>query len=338
MLAACPSIMVTGVVLPAPVTMQVLVSVTVVSVLTAVGGAVCRLRPEMIPNYFWIGAPFFAVAIVTGMDLVTQDAGVGGQIFFLWPVLYSATFLGKRINYAVMASVFAGEATVVFVLLEPARAIPDLITMMTALTMSGIVVYTLRERRDQLLAVLETQALADPLTGLSNRRSFDRELAHADAWVRRSGGPLALLTVDLDHFKSINDTWGHAVGDIALQTVATAMRTVSRDSDTVARLGGDEFVMLLRCDRIGALRVADAVRAAVAASHDVPGGPPRLSIGLAVLPDDATTVEGLLGASDAALYQAKVAGRDRVASPGDHGGTASAPVPDPASARSATLN
>jgi diguanylate cyclase (GGDEF)-like protein len=334
MLASSPYILVTGAILPADTTMPLIVSVIIVTLVTAGGGAFCWRRPELMSDYFWIGAPFFAVAMVTGMDLLTRDASVGAQVFFLWPVLYSATFLSKRVNYIVIASVFAGESAVVFTMFEPVRAAPDVLTMMTALTMAAVVVYTLRERRDQLLAVLETQALADPLTGLSNRRSFDRELAHADAWARRSGGPLSLLTVDLDHFKAINDTWGHAVGDIALQTVATAMRTVSRETDIVARLGGDEFVMLLRCDRIGALRVANAVRAAVAASGDVPGGPPRLSIGLAVLPEDAQTVEALLAASDAALYEAKVAGRDRVASPGDSRGTAPAPSP----ARSANLN
>jgi diguanylate cyclase (GGDEF)-like protein len=231
-------------------------------------------------------------------------------------VLYAATFLGRRLNYFVVGAVLAGESAVVFTLLEPAQAAPDLLTMMTALSMSAFVVVSLRERRDQLLSVLELQALADPLTGLGNRRSFDRDLADADAWVRRNKGALSLLTVDLDHFKAINDTWGHAVGDIALQSVAKAMRTVARETDVLARLGGDEFVMLLRSDRSGAERVAGAVRAAVAASGDVPGGPPTLSIGLAVLPADADTVEGLIAASDAALYQAKVGGRDRVASVG----------------------
>jgi diguanylate cyclase (GGDEF)-like protein len=329
MLASSPYILVTGAILPADITLPVVLAVIVVTVVTAGGGAFCWQRPEKMPDFFWIAAPFIATAMVTGMDLVTQDASVGAQVFFLWPVLYTATFLSKRVNYIVIAWVFANESAVVFTMFEPARAAPDVLTMMTALTMAAVVVFTLRERRDQLLAVLESQALADPLTGLPNRRSFDRELAHADAWVRRSGGPLALLTVDVDHFKAINDTWGHAVGDLALQAVATAMRTATRETDIVARLGGDEFVVLLRCDGVGALRVANAVRSAVAASNDLPGGPPRLSIGLAVLPDDAQTVEGLLTASDAALYEAKIAGRDRVASPTTVGGSAPAASPHP---------
>jgi diguanylate cyclase (GGDEF)-like protein len=314
MLASSPYILITGAILPGRQPLPIVLAVLIVTAVTAGGGTLCWRRPELMPDFFWIGAPFIATAMIAGMDMLTSDASVGAQVFFLWPVLYAATFLSRMLNYLVVSAVFVGEAAVVFSLVGPAQAAPDVLTMMTALSMAAFVVVNLRERRDQLLGVLELQALADPLTGLGNRRSFDRDIADADAWVRRSNGPLSLLTVDLDHFKSINDTWGHAVGDIALQSVAHAMRTVARETDVIARLGGDEFVMLLRSDRVGAQRVACAVRDAVAASVDVPGGPPTLSIGLAVLPADADTVEALIAASDAALYEAKVGGRDRVAS------------------------
>jgi diguanylate cyclase (GGDEF)-like protein len=162
--------------------------------------------------------------------------------------------------------------------------------------------------------VLEEQARADSLTGLANRRSFDEELSRAAAWARRNDAHLALLTVDLDHFKRINDTWGHGTGDRALQALANAMRSVAPgEDDVVARLGGDEFVILLRCDRAGAMRAAEALRTAVAAIDVLPGGPPGVSIGVAVMPDDGATAEALVAASDAALYQAKTGGRGRVA-------------------------
>ena len=122
------------------------------------------------------------------------------------------------------------------------------------------------------------------------------------------------MTLDIDYFKKINDTWGHGVGDQALQVVADALRRVANgDGDVVGRLGGDEFVVLLRTDRLGARRAADEVRAAVAEVGTLPCGPPGLSIGVAMLPDHADTAIELGTASDAALYEAKQGGRGRTA-------------------------
>jgi diguanylate cyclase (GGDEF)-like protein len=114
----------------------------------------------------------------------------------------------------------------------------------------------------------------------------------------------------------INDTFGHAEGDRVLQAVAIALRTVVGEDGLAARLGGDEFVVLLRAGRRAAAGVADGLRAVLAARTDLPGGPPGLSIGIAVLPGDARDVDDLVAASDAALYEAKTSGRGRVATVG----------------------
>lgn len=313
MLSAAPYVLATGAILPRHQPVLDTFAVVVTCVVLVVGGIYLWTRAETLPAYFWRVTPFVAVALITGMNLLTLDASTGAQIFFLWPVLYAALYLCRRLIYAVLTATFAGEAAVVAAVLTPGQALADWTAMIVAMSMSAVVVTTLRERADDLLGVLEWQALADPLTGLANRRSFDRAIARAQVWVRRGGGPMALITVDLDHFKGVNDTWGHAIGDLALQSVATSMRSVAREADVVARLGGDEFAMLLRCDRGGALRVADALRQAIAASDGLPGGPPEVSIGLAVLPDDADTVEALRAASDAAMYAAKIRGRGWVA-------------------------
>ena len=182
------------------------------------------------------------------------------------------------------------------------------------MTLTTVVVWSLRGRNERLREVLETQAYADPLTGVANRRSFDGELARAVESAHRTGEPIALMTLDIDYFKKINDTWGHGVGDQALQLVAASLREVaSGDDDVVGRLGGDEFVVLLRTDRLGARRAADEVRAVVAENESLPGGPPGLSIGIALLPDHAGTAVELGAASDAALYEAKQGGRGRTA-------------------------
>jgi diguanylate cyclase (GGDEF)-like protein len=234
-------------------------------------------------------------------------------LFYLWPVFYSANFLSRPVVYANLVAVLIGEGVVVGVALKPENAWSDWVAMTLAMSVTAVVVLSLRERGDQLLRRLEGQALADPLTGLSNRRFFDEELDRAGQWAARTGRPLALVTVDLDHFKGINDTYGHAVGDQALQAVASAMLSVGEQDDVMARLGGDEFVMLLRADARGALRTTEALRDAVAALTLLPSGAPRLSIGVAVLPEAAATVDALTRASDAALYEAKSRGRGQVA-------------------------
>jgi diguanylate cyclase (GGDEF)-like protein len=317
MLVGAPFVFATGVVLTPHRPLADLIAVTVTCVVVAVGGVVCWSRPHVMPNLFWLAAPFISTLLISGMNLVTQDASTGAQLFYLWPVLYAASFLSRRVIYVNLVAVCAGEALVVFDLQEPGHAAADFASMLIAMSMTAVVVVVLRDRADRLLRVLEEQALADSLTGLANRRSFDDALSRAGSWARRNDGRLALITVDVDHFKSINDTWGHAVGDQALQAVATAMKSVAgADDDVVARLGGDEFVILLRRDRPGALRAAEDLRQAVAEIDVLPGGPPGVSIGVAVLPDDAPSVEGLLTASDAALYDAKTSGRGRVATAG----------------------
>jgi len=308
-LAAAPFVFVTGLVTHPPWLEFTVVTVT--SVFLATAGWLCWARPHLIPDFGWHIAPILCTGIITGLNAVTTDASTGAQLFYLWPTLYAANFLNRRSIYLSLIAVSSGDAITVF-LVGGNTAGSDWTAMTLAVTMIVVVVYTLRERADKLRRVLEGQALADPLTGLANRRSFDDELARA-ATTTRPGDPLALLTIDLDHFKAINDTWGHAVGDQALQAVGAAMGSVARGEDLAARLGGDEFVMLLRADRSGAQRVAEALRAAVGKIDSLPGGPPGLSIGIAVLPDDADTIETLVTASDAALYREKTRGRARIA-------------------------
>jgi diguanylate cyclase (GGDEF)-like protein len=313
-LASAPFVLLTGLVFGPPLPLVAKAGIGVICVLLAVGGWLCWSRPHRMPRLFWLLAPFAAAVTITGLNVVTEDASTGSQLFYLWPTLYSASFLSRRVIYVSVAFQMGCDAINVFTQLEFDKAMSDWAAMTLAMAMISVVVLALRGRADQLLRVVETQARVDPLTGLANRRAFDEDLNRASAWARRNDGRLALLTVDVDHFKKINDTWGHVVGDRALQALATAMKSVATgDDDVVARLGGDEFVMLLRADRPTAIRAGEALRTAVAAINVLPGGPPGVSIGLAVLPDDGATVEALMAASDAALYDAKTSGRGRVA-------------------------
>jgi diguanylate cyclase (GGDEF)-like protein len=177
----------------------------------------------------------------------------------------------------------------------------------------------------------EERASTDALTGLPNRRYFD-EFCALLARRRRAGDAVGILMVDIDRFKILNDTYGHAVGDEVLRAVAGALASAVREDDVPARYGGEEFAVLLRNPSLDvAIEVGERVREAVAALDLSPHGVPAtsVSVGVAVaqLPDQAIT--DIIVAADHALYEAKRRGRDRVVAapaPSDPAGSAG-PLP-----------
>lgn len=166
-------------------------------------------------------------------------------------------------------------------------------------------------------ARLAEQIGSDPLTGCLNRRSLEGRLRSDLRQARRRGSTVAVAAIDLDHFKDINDSRGHPVGDIVLQQIAGIMKVTARDTDSVARFGGDEFVILLPdTGWQGALTFAERLRRSV---DEHAFGPPdtpvhtTISIGVALgRGSDATSADILLKEADSALYKAKTAGRNRV--------------------------
>jgi diguanylate cyclase (GGDEF)-like protein len=166
--------------------------------------------------------------------------------------------------------------------------------------------------RKLLQAEIEHLAFHDPLTGLANRRLFLDRLGHALSVVERSGRGCAVLFMDLDGFKTINDTFGHGVGDELLRELATRLTNAAREVDTIARLGGDEFAIL--CEDVDlemATQVAERVREALRRPVDLEGSAIvlRASIGIAVA-EDAISAEEILRDADAAMYAVKIAGKD----------------------------
>jgi len=168
------------------------------------------------------------------------------------------------------------------------------------------------------LEALHRLATRDELTGLCNRREFDRVLERELDRARRFSLPLALVLFDLDHFKAINDRHGHPAGDAVLREVARRLPAQVRSVDWVARFGGEEFaVIAVQADRAGGRIVADRVCAALAAERFcVPGGLTALTLsaGVAACPADGATGPALVAAADRALYAAKSAGRNRAVS------------------------
>lgn len=164
------------------------------------------------------------------------------------------------------------------------------------------------------LAIAELRAATDSLTGLPNKRAVGDTLNRMLAQASRTLTPLSLIVLDLDHFKEINDRFGHPVGDQALANVGAAIRSALRDSDFAGRTGGEEFAVMLPDTGLdGAISAAEKIRAAIAAIS-LTGADVRLSasVGIAAYPDQATGAERLERLADSALYVAKHRGRDRI--------------------------
>jgi len=182
---------------------------------------------------------------------------------------------------------------------------------LAALLASLIITWGRTERMQEL----ERQASQDSLTGLSNRRRFEEDLAAAMARSRRDGSRGALLMLDLDRFKQVNDSQGHPAGDRLITEIAGVLRQRTRASDSLARLGGDEFAVILpRCSREEARLTAEAIADEVR-NHDSEAAlePVTVSIGVAMFGDDPrTSVATVVSEADAAMYGAKDDGRDAV--------------------------
>ena len=191
--------------------------------------------------------------------------------------------------------------------------------VMTGLVLSAVVAQRSRstEALQRALRDLAEQAIRDPMTGLYNRRFLREFLARELMRAKRTGIGLAVIMMDLDHFKRVNDSFGHDAGDLVLTEVAVMLRKSIRGSDMVCRFGGEEFVLVLTdATSASALRRCEDIRAAI--SRLAPSyrgkllGRPTASFGVALYPDHAADADGLINASDAALYEAKYAGRDRI--------------------------
>ncbi len=170
----------------------------------------------------------------------------------------------------------------------------------------AIAMQNARDYREKL-----EQAIRDPLTGVYNRRFFFEALEKDVARRERYGSPVSMVIFDIDDFKAINDTFGHAVGDDALRRVTEIANGLVRPIDSFARLGGEEFGLLLpETQQLDALLVADRLRAAVARTEVIPGRRVTVSGGVASCPQDAITSEELEQRADAALYWAKRNGKN----------------------------
>jgi diguanylate cyclase (GGDEF)-like protein/putative nucleotidyltransferase with HDIG domain len=225
---------------------------------------------------------------------------VGFQAAYFFPRLHAVAHLvGLGAAYAVALSLVPGSDRVERWLL-----------LFGTVSVISLMVAVLRERVDRLIGRLADAARTDPLTGLLNRRGFQELMEVETERALRSARPLAILVGDLDHFKHLNDRYGHAAGDQALKRFGEIASSASRKIDAVARVGGEEFALLLpETEQHAAYLLAERLRRAV----KEPGAAelPTVSFGVASFPTHAADAEALMHAADQALYAAKAMGRDR---------------------------
>ena len=247
-----------------------------------------------------IGAALIAFAVATSNG--PSDAA----ILYAWPVLWVAYFYPTRPTAIAVASI--GVAHAIALLSIPGGGnIDRWCDVMASVTIAAVVVRALAVRNERLVEQLTTEARIDPLTELLNRRGLAERFDHEIARATRDGTSLAVVAIDIDHFKRINDTHGHEAGDRALTWIAHRLSEQTRGADITARIGGEEFLIVLPGAGLeSAFEFAERLRAGIA-EH----APFSLTISAGVAAGAAPSVAALTGAADQALFAAKRAGRNR---------------------------
>ncbi|MEQ8840231.1 MAG: GGDEF domain-containing protein [Acidimicrobiales bacterium] len=274
---------------------------------------VCGVGIALMPG---VTRPALEAAALASMTLVgvlialSEPLGTA-PMFFLWPVALLANFSSPRLTAAGYGVSVAALAAGLLVNDGATLRVDTFIGTTTSLGLMAWLISSMTTKERQLRAELAFAAETDPLTGLLNRRAFYPQLGRLIDDAASGDGRLALVMFDLDHFKAINDRFGHAVGDDALRHAAEALRGATRQCDLIARLGGEEFAVALPGAQVGdALRYATRVAEAM---NQVPNPVECLatSAGVSLLDDSIDSTDVFLARADEALYSAKVAGRGR---------------------------
>jgi diguanylate cyclase (GGDEF)-like protein len=291
--------------------------------------AVWCLNGRLEPFLALLGAGFALLAVGDSVYVVEAARGTwapGGPLDLVYALgtmlLAAAAWTAPRqatvcdrpaparvaVPSAFALAAFALTSYGVIASLNPLAIVLTLVTLLAVVMRFGLsLAWLTRQRAD-----LADLAATDPLTGLANHRALHERLAEELDRARRHDLPLAVIVLDLDHFKTINDTYGHSEGDVVLQRIARALRARSRGYDIVARVGGEEFALVLPgSDAAEALAMAERCREALAEIR-VHGHGVTCSAGVAAHPEDSPDGGRLLEMADGALYQAKQSGRDQV--------------------------
>ena len=254
-----------------------------------------------------------ASMVILGVLVATSDPLGMAPIFFLWPVVLLAHFASARAAAAGYTVAIAALGVGLIANDNAVLRVDTFIGVGSSLGLLAWLISSLSQKEIRLRAELAAAADTDPLTGLLNRRAFYPQLERLVADALATGGRLSLVMFDLDHFKVINDRFGHAKGDEVLRHAASALRGTCRVDDLVARLGGEEFAVALPgAASDDALRFAARVATALRAAPDLAVAL-STSAGSCCIQELVRTPDELLVRADEALYAAKRAGRSRAA-------------------------
>ncbi|GGE64817.1 GGDEF domain-containing protein [Streptosporangium jomthongense] len=244
----------------------------------------------------------------SGAVAVAATVGEVG-LFWLYPCLVTTFFLVKPriatvLNLCSIAAMMAQR--------EVFQTQVQMWTFAATALVVSATAFAFAQRTDNQRERLEQLATIDPLTGVKNRRAMDEELILAAAHATRTGLPYALVMLDIDHFKTVNDEYGHGVGDGVLVDLVSLVQQHTRQSDQLFRYGGEEFVLLLPgVDGAGLTAVMNNLQHSLRTKLKHPGGAATVSFGVALL-SAGEPVENWIERADTALYRAKEAGRDQV--------------------------
>ena len=283
------------------------------SALAVVFGLLLVRAPGRVPSWLINVLPSVAAVMVCIPTAVDESPSPLGPLLLTWPVTFAAAVLSARVAWITMGVVASAFA----VLAAVSRGVDGVmlwIEVCASLTVICWMVTRLRGQSNRLREALANQARTDPLTELFNRRGFDEALAREHSRHLRGGPPMALLLVDIDHFKQVNDSWGHQAGDQTLRQLGLLLSERFRTMDIVGRIGGEEFgVLIPDCGPDQALargqELCDTVRTQTRAwTHPI-----TVSVGVATSLEPTTrSADELYALADAGLYAAKALGRDRV--------------------------
>jgi diguanylate cyclase (GGDEF)-like protein len=264
-----------------------------------------------LPDWVLLATPPLGTLVVTAIMSI-EGTTSGTPFFYLWPMLVAAYFFQLRevvANFLLVCAAF-GVALALWVPVADGRTI---MFVDTAIAVGGVtgLVFMLKTRLGRVVAGMHKASTTDALTGALNRGAFQQQLDAALAAMEARSFVLAVL--DLDHFKRVNDRFGHPAGDRALQRFCAIVQAEARLGDVLGRLGGEEFgLLLMDTDLVGAHSFADRLRATVERETTAAEITLTVSIGLAQ-GTSGTSADELHRTADVALYAAKRAGRNRVA-------------------------
>jgi diguanylate cyclase (GGDEF)-like protein len=250
-------------------------------------------------------------SLVAALIVFSRDGSGGFSLFYIWATAQGALFLARR-GVLALVVVYAGLYGVALAFVADDDPVGHWLMLTATMVCIALIIGSVRSRTDTLLRLLVETARTDHLTGVLNRRGFEEALTSELNVAARRGHPVALIVGDLDHFKSVNDEFGHEAGDLVLREFAACVRENVRPGDHAGRLGGEEFAVVLpqtSLDEAGS--VADRIRRAATRRPLVADRVVSATFGVAATDGGDGAAESLLRLADDALYWGKGQGRDR---------------------------